>query len=235
MGASHKDPQLIQSMFGKIAKRYDLTNSVLSFKLHYLWNKRLIQSIQAENSLLDLCAGTGEIAYGWLTKQIKPKQVILLDFCQEMLEVAKTKMAPYVKAGHTIKCIQADATSIPLPSQSVDAISIAYGIRNVQNPLKCYQEAHRLLKSHGQLTILELTEPSNPLIKSLHHIYLTQILPRMGGFITGEKEAYRYLSESIPAFSKPETMRQELLQAGFTSVAIRPITGGIATLIEAKK
>jgi demethylmenaquinone methyltransferase/2-methoxy-6-polyprenyl-1,4-benzoquinol methylase len=232
---ARKDPVAIREMFGSIAKRYDLANSILSFQLHQRWNRRLIRLLEAKNTLLDLCAGTGKIAFGWLKLQKCSKKVILLDLCQEMLDVAACQAEPYTAQGHDIQYMQADAASIPLPSSSVDAISMAYGIRNVQDPPAAFREAYRVLNPGGKLAILELTEPSSKWIRSLHRIYLSHVLPFLGGLITGQKEAYQYLARSIPAFSKPEAIKDQLLGSGFHSIDIHPLACGIATLISATK
>lgn len=230
-----KDPEKIQAMFQAVAKKYDLTNAALSFNIHRYWNKCLAKALKEEDSLLDLCSGTGDIAYKWLELQTKAKTAVLLDFCEGMLEEAKTKKAAYIKKGHAISFIQADASATSLPSSSTHAASIAYGIRNIQDPFKCFQEVYRVLKPSGTFAILELTEPTNPLLKYFHGLYLNHILPFLGGLITREKKAYRYLSKSIQNFSKPETIQKELIAAGFKDVTFKRLTGGIATLFIAKK
>lgn len=230
-----KDPEKIQTMFGKIASQYDFTNGILSFQLHKLWNHQLTRSLDAKSTLLDLCSGTGEIAYRWLDDQKSPKTAIFLDFCEEMLEGAKAKRLPHLIKGHHLKFIQADATFLPIETESVDAVSVAYGIRNVQQPEKCFSEVLRVLKPEGKLSILELTEPDNQFLRFFHNIYLKKILPRLGGFLTKEKEAYAYLANSVQTFSKPEELKSQLLKSGFQKVDIRSLTGGIATIIEAHK
>lgn len=229
-----KNPAIIQAMFGKIAKRYDLTNSIVSFNLQKFWNKKLAKSLQNAQVLLDLCSGTGEIAFRWLDLQKSSKEAILLDFCEEMLESACAKSGPYQKQ-HTLKIIKADASALPLEPHSVDAVSIAYGIRNIEQPEKCFKEVFRVLQPRGKFVILELTEPKNPLLRKFHSYYLDHVVPTLGGWITKEKEPYAYLSKSIQNFSKPEAIKAELLEIGFVDVTIRPLTFGIATLIEAKR
>lgn len=225
----------IQKMFGKIAGRYDLTNSVLSFQTHKIWNQKLVARFSNAATLLDLCSGTGEIAYRWLNQQNSPKKVIQLDFCQEMLDIAKMKSAPYIAKGHSLQFMQADAAAIPLPNAICDAVSVAYGIRNVQNLEKCFAEVLRVLQPNGSFYILELTEPNSPLLGKLHKLYLQKILPCLGGWITKEKEAYSYLSQSIQAFTKPHEIQKQLIKSGFKQVSITPLMGGIATIIEARK
>lgn len=230
-----KQPEVIQSMFGKIAQHYDFTNGVLSLQLHKLWNRQLTHSLTAKHTLLDLCSGTGEIAYRWLDLQKTPKTAIFLDFCEEMLEGAKAKRLPHLVKGHDLRFIQADATFLPLSSESIDGASVAYGIRNVEKPEKCFSEVFRVLKPHSKFSILELTEPENPFLNFLHTLYLRKVLPFVGGLITREKEAYSYLADSVKTFTKPEEIKDQLIKTGFKDVAIRPLTAGIATLIEASK
>jgi demethylmenaquinone methyltransferase/2-methoxy-6-polyprenyl-1,4-benzoquinol methylase len=230
-----KEPGKIQAMFSKVASRYDLTNSIVSLQLHRLWNKRLAHSLKNSQVLLDLCAGTGEIAYRWLNYQTKSKEVYLLDFCDEMLFTAKAKSLPYLLKGHSLHFINADATCIPLSDASIDAVSIAYGIRNVQNPERCFQEVFRVLKPKGQFAILELTLPKNRLLKAGHQIYLNHLLPWLGGLLTREKKAYHYLSESVQTFLEPEKLKDLLNRAGFQNITLRPLAGGIATLISSDK
>lgn len=220
-------------MFGAIASRYDAANSILSFNLHKSWNKRLAKSVEANNpsTLLDLCAGTGEIAYAWLKRQKEEKTAILLDFCPEMLDIAQ-KRAP---KGHKLSFIEGDAQEIPLPANSVDAVTVAYGIRNVKTPLACFKEVNRTLKPGGVFSILELTEPKNSLLRWGHNLYLNRILPTLGGWITKNPEAYRYLSQSIQAFVRPDVLKEELAETGFTEIQVVPLTCGIAHLITCKK
>lgn len=235
MMVKNKDPIIIQSMFSKIAKNYDFTNGILSFQLHKYWNRKLTRSINASGTLLDICSGTGEIAYRWLDEQKNPKKAIFLDFCEEMLEGAKAKRLPHLIKGHQLQFIQADATFLPIGTEAVDAVSIAYGIRNVQKPEACFNEAFRVLKPEGTLSILELTEPKSRILRFFHNIYLQNFLPLLGGLLTKEKDAYAYLAKSVQTFTKPDELKLSLLNAGFKTVTLHSLTGGIATLIEAKK
>lgn len=230
-----KNPETIQGMFSKIADSYDFTNGILSFQLYRFWNQKLSQQFSHCNSLLDLCSGTGEIAYRWLKSQKNARQVYMLDFCEQMLNLAESKSLPYYIKGHKLNFLHADATCIPLAKDSVDGVSLAYGIRNIQNPLQCFEEAFRVLKPHGRLAILELTEPSSKILKSLHRFYLTKILPKIGGLISKEPQSYEYLSQSIASFTKPTTLKEYLHQVGFPKVKVEPLTFGIATLITANK
>lgn len=228
------EPDTIQKMFGSIASQYDFTNGILSFQIHRYWNSKLLKNTlqTPPATLLDLCAGTGEIGYTWLKKEKTPRTVYFVDFCQEMLDVAEKRKKP---SEHILHYIQGDAQAIPLPSHSVDAVVVAYGIRNVKNPPLCFEEVHRVLKPGGQFGILELTEPKNALLRSLHRFYLTKALPVLGGWITSNKAAYKYLSTSIQTFVKPKELASQLEKAGFQTPTLHPLTGGIAHIITATK
>lgn len=223
----------VQALFGKIADRYDLTNGILSFQIHRIWNQKLTNSLKGE-TLLDLCAGTGEIAYRWLKTSKNSKNAILLDFCPEMLKIAESKRSPFETKGHKLQFIQADAAKIPLLNHSVDCVSVAYGVRNVCDLPSCFNEVHRVLKPGGTFSILELTEPNNRALKSLHRFYLNRFLPTLGGLMTQQKDAYDYLSKSIQEFIEPEKIALELKSKGFEKVTISPLMGGIATLISSQ-
>lgn len=237
----HK-PETIQSMFGSIAKSYDRTNAILSFQLHRLWNRKLIQSTIQKNPignhtiLADLCCGTGTISLPWLKSQKTPHQLILVDFCEEMLTCAKEKAIKLnLDQVHSLNYLNADVQAIPLKDESVNYATMAYGIRNVQSPAKCFQEAYRILKKNGSFGILELTEPQNAFLRQGHRLYLKTALPILGKLFAKNYEAYQYLSQSIQAFVKPHELKELLQQAGFASIEIQPLTFGIATLLIAHK
>lgn len=226
-------PESIQEMFATIATNYDAANQKMSFGLNTLWNKKLIE-IASQNrpqKLLDLCAGTGAIALPFLEKNPN-STAILLDFCKEMLDVAKMNGKNLLPRFETLV---ADAQNIPLPDASVDAITVAYGIRNIKEPQKCFKEAYRLLKTGGIFAILELTRPENPLLRLPHTFYLKGLLPLIGKKIAQNKQAYSYLAKSITEFATPSQIKQDLIQTQFTDTKIIPLWGGIATIISAKK
>lgn len=236
---SKEDPKSIQSMFGSIAQNYDKTNAILSLKFHQLWNKRLVREaiIPTEpSSLLDLCCGTGDIAYSYLNRAPKKTQVYMLDFCEEMILSAKEKAEKkgYDKA-HDLIFLQADAQHIPLENSLVDCITIAYGIRNVKDPSKCIEEAFRLLKKGGTFGILELTRPKNLFLRFFHQIYLKYFIPVVGKFVTSNQDAYHYLRRSINTFVSPEELQQMLKNCGFSKIEAKPLWGGVATIILGKK
>lgn len=234
-----KSPETIQKMFGTIADDYDKTNSVISFGRYAKWTQKLINTVQKEKPdakvLLDLCAGTGEVGLGWLQQQNGAKEVILLDFSPEMLLQAKKKSEHSQFQKHKISFLEADAQVIPLQDKTADAVTIAYGIRNVCDAKKCFKDVYRVLKPGGIFAILELTEPTNWFMKVGHKFYLKHIIPRVGGWMTSNRGAYQYLSNSIPAFSKPNELKKDMLEIGFQSVDLHPVFGGVLNIIVAKK
>ncbi len=238
---SKQNPETIQSMFGTIAKSYDRTNAILSFQMHRLWNRKLIRTVminrkEGSHTIADLCCGTGAIALPWVKDQKIPQKVYFIDFCAEMLEFAKAKSDHLgLEHLHSLKFINADVQELPLESNSVDCATIAYGIRNVCSPKKCFEEAFRVLKNGGSFGILELTEPKNSFLRMGHRVYLKTALPLLGKLFARNEAAYQYLSHSIQTFVKPEELKLLLEETGFNSVKIIPLSFGIATLIIAHK
>ena len=232
-------PQTIQSMFNSIAHRYDLTNSILSFSFHKRWNRYLIKCIRKHSNpklLLDLCSGTGDISYAYLKSCQSPAGVCLIDFSSEMLKRARKKICPSsFKFKHQTHFIEADVQSLPLHENYADAIAIAYGIRNVKNPLNCFKEAFRVLKPGSCIAILELTRPGKKWLRAGHAFYLRFLMPFFGKFLTNNQNAYEYLCNSIQTFVAPEQLETLLKEAGFIHVESTPLTGGIATIIQAVK
>jgi demethylmenaquinone methyltransferase/2-methoxy-6-polyprenyl-1,4-benzoquinol methylase len=235
---SKKKPETIRTMFDNIASNYDRTNAVLSFCMHHLWNRALVKNVVAPckpHSLVDLCAGTGEIAFRSMRAVPALEKLQLVDFSAQMLECAKHKEPECKNSRVSVSYVQANVEELPLEDSSVDCATMAYGIRNVSNPLKCLKDVYRILKPNGALGILELTEPSNKVLKAGHRFYLKNLLPHIGKWLTYDKEAYTYLCNSIHHFVKPEALKQQMQEAGFSNLHIRPLAFGIATLFIAKK
>jgi len=232
------NPQSIEQMFDSIAKSYDRTNAILSFGLHHYWNSTLVNKILNDHKndiMLDLCCGTGEIAFRSLKKKNKPRKIHLLDFSEEMLSCAQAKAKKNRYEKSALNYIKADAQAVPLRNESIDCVTIAYGIRNVKSPEKCMKEVFRLLENGGSFAILELTRPKNPFLRYFHQIYLKTFLPVLGKLFAANKEAYKYLCQSIHHFVEPEELERLLTKSGFKKVEHYPLNGGIATIIIAKK
>src|ERR1700733_1663995 len=232
-----ENPETIKAMFGSIAKQYDRTNGALSLQLHRRWNRSLIKKVQNAhcNKILDLCCGTGEIAFGILKNSEKPYEAFLLDFCPEMLSYAKQKANWLDLKRHQLHYLQADAQQIPLSSDSVDYVTIAYGILNIKDPLKCAKESFRVLRNGGVISILELTQPENVLLRLGHTLYLKTVVPLLGKLLTSNRDAYSYLQNSIKTFVPPKDLEKVLQLSGFQHISRQSLTGGIATIISGTK
>lgn len=233
------DPETIQALFGSIAQNYDRANTVLSFGMHKYWNNQLVNYAvkpSQPSTMLDLCCGTGEIAFTYLKQASQPCHVYLLDFCEEMLSCAQAKANKLnFSSSHTLAYLKADAQFIPLKDSSIDCATIAYGIRNVKDPAKCFQEVLRVLKPGGLFGILELTQPQNSFLRFGHQAYLRTLLPLLGWCVSSNQAAYEYLCNSIQTFTKPSELEHTLKQTGFPHTSRLSLFGGIATILIAKK
>jgi len=228
------EPSSIRALFNTIANQYDLANCLMSFGLHALWNKKLVHNtvntLQKEPcvTILDLCAGTGDIAFRFPQyKTLKIQALHLLDFSHEMIAIAKKRGA---KNQEPIFYHEGDAQQLPFKNNTFSAITMAYGIRNIQNPKKCLMECRRVLKIGGTLAILELTRPKNSILQHLHTLFLRTYIPLIGKLITKDKAAYNYLKSSVLQFLSPEELIKIAEDIGFTKIKIEPLSGGIATL-----
>ncbi len=197
-------PATIEAMFSSIANDYDRVNTITSFGFHKLWNRCLIKAVlkRAKPGVhLDLCCGTGAIGVP-LGYKIRKKltKLHLLDFSKPMLERALHRGLEYGLDPSQLEIHFEDAQTIPLPSNSVDSATIAYGIRNVKNPLLVLQEARRVLKKGGVFAILELTMPTNKAAAYMYKLFLKKGLPALASLVTRNPLAYRYLSSSIQEF-----------------------------------
>lgn len=237
-GYQKSDPASIQKMFNSIAKQYDRTNAILSFNMHKRWNRALIEQTifpAQPEVFLDLCCGTGAIAFEYLKRTQDPLKVYMLDFSEEMLKCAKSQEKKLPIEQHNIHYLQADAQSIPLLNNSVDCATIAYGIRNVTDSSICIKDVYRVLKAGGSFGILELTQPTHPILKGIHAIYLRKILPVIGKLATSNKEAYHYLCNSIQSFIPPDKLKKQMQAVGFQKIKKYSLLGGIATVLVGTK
>lgn len=222
------DAEIIRSMFSKVAASYDRANSVLSVGIHHLWRKKLValSGAKAGSKILDCATGTGDLAIAF-KKIVGPSgEVTGTDFCADMLESAPSKAK---KENLDIKFEQADVIELQYADREFDIVSISFGIRNVSDPLKALKEMARVSKSGGQVMILEFGQMQTPVIKDLYNIYAEKILPKLGGFVTGQKEAYDYLQKSSAAFPCREEFLDLMKKTNcFSEVHYTAVSFGIA-------
>lgn len=227
--------ETIRAMFSKVASRYDHANQVLSLGVHHLWRSRLVKlsEVKPGDAVLDCATGTGDLAIAF-KKAVGPSgKVVGTDFCAEMLGPAPIKAG---RLGLDIQFEQADVTQLPYPSESFDVASISFGIRNVENPVKGLSEMARVLKPGGRLMVLEFGQSNIPLFSSLYGFYSERILPRIGGWVTGQKDAYKYLQSSSAAFPCREEFLKMMGSTGqLTDLRYWSLTGGIAFIYSGTK
>ncbi len=231
-------PHTIKAMFNSIAQKYDRTNDVMSFYLHRHWNHELVRRVQHDqtpHTIMDLCSGTGDIAFNYLKYASVPCEAYLVDFSPEMLSCAQQKASILPLHKHKIEYVVADVQRLPFENQTMDCATMAYGIRNVHHPFQCIQEVYRVLKPGGCFGILELTRPQNRLLRFGHKLYLRTLLPILGRWVTKNEDAYHYLRQSIHTFIPPKALEDDLKKAGFIKTGSYSLAGGIATIITGYK
>ena len=223
----------VRQMFGEIAHRYDFLNHFLSISTDRRWRrlaatkvKELIRDIRP-SLCLDLCSGTGDLAIE-LHKHLGVP-VIASDFCHPMLvrSLAKTRQ---LKLDGLIRTVEADSMTIPFSNSTFDAVTVAFGLRNLEDPTKGLEEMHRVLKPDGALLVLEFSKPVAPFLRSAFEFYFHHILPRLGAWISGQRTAYRYLPESVGRFPAQQELAAMIEKVGFRNVAYHNLSGGIAAM-----
>ncbi len=217
----------VRGMFGRIAPRYDLLNHLLSMNIDRYWRARTVSSVAKILALpgaqvLDVCCGTGDLTFA-LQARSRSAAVYGCDFCHPMLEMAKGKAA-------NAKLFEADALHLPIGDATLDLVSTAFGFRNLTNYHSGLLELWRILKPGGTLAILEFSTPPNPLLASAYDFYSRAILPAIGGMISGSKDAYTYLPESVRKFPDADGLADQMREAGFVNVRFERMTFGIVAL-----
>ena len=241
------DPVEVRTMFSRIAGTYDGLNRGLSMGIDQRWRRKVVRragDLQGAR-VLDVCCGTGDLS--WLFAAAGA-QVLGADFTMEMVERAPAKGPPKPSAESSspgsvpgtvppgsvppgsVQFVQADAQALPAPDQSMDVTSVAFGIRNVMDPARCLQEMLRVLKPGGQALVLEFPPPGKSPVAQGFKLYFKHVLPRIGGFVSGDREAYRYLPRTVMAWPKPAEFAATMTAAGFERVGFETMTGGIAAL-----
>ena len=230
----------VQSMFNGIAPRYDLLNHVLSANVDSLWWRRTARAFapilqSPEAAVLDLCCGTGDMTLALLRhRPANGRPVVALDFSHAMLERAKEKFASPEFSAHGVITMEADALHMPLPDNSIDLITTAFGFRNLANYESGLREMARVMRHGGQVGILDFNEPGGAFGK-IYSLYFRHILPRIGKTLSGSSAPYEYLPQSVHRFPKPEEMLAMMRACGYVQATWIPYTFGIAGLYRAVK
>ena len=222
-------------MFDAIAPRYDFLNHFLSAGIDKRWRSRAIRSLKLSDrdTLLDVCTGTADVALE-ARRRANVARVVGVDFAGAMLKLGRRKVDAAEEASR-ILLVRGDAMCLPVADRSVDAVTVAFGVRNVQRPERACAEMARTLRSGGRLAILEFGVPSIPGISSFYSWYFSRVLPLVGRAISGHDAAYSYLPASVGTFPPPAEFMDMLRGAGFSEVRADPLTLGIVYLYTATK
>jgi demethylmenaquinone methyltransferase/2-methoxy-6-polyprenyl-1,4-benzoquinol methylase len=223
-------------MFDAIATRYDFLNHLLSVGIDRRWRRRAIRSLSltGRERVLDVCTGTGDLAIAARTARPAAARVVGIDFAAAMLRVGHDKLRRE-QLTDTVALVRGDATCIPAAAASVDAVTMAFGIRNVENANAACEEIYRVLKRGGRLAILEFSIPTTPGLRAAYLWYFRQVLPRIGRLVSRHHAAYGYLPASVGAFATPEEFVKTLRKSGFIDVSAVPMTMGIVFLYTARR
>ena len=214
-------------MFGGIARRYDLANHTLSCGIDFYWRKRAANTVASWRpcKILDLATGTGDLALA-LQKKLPDAEVTGVDFLPEMLELAQRKGVRQTILG--------DAMKLPFPNGSFDCVTIAFGLRNMENWRGALAEMSRVLRRDGHLLVLEFSLPTISIVRTIYRFYLHRCLPMLGSFLTGRKSAYDYLGDSIEEFPSGCAMIDLIEASGFRHATLQPLSYGIVTIYTAQ-
>jgi demethylmenaquinone methyltransferase / 2-methoxy-6-polyprenyl-1,4-benzoquinol methylase len=219
-------------MFGQIAGRYDLLNHLLSMNIDRYWRRVTVRRVPPQGSLpiLDVCTGTGDLALAYDRAAGGAVPVVAADFCHEMLTIGRQKAARAGAAGR-VNFIEADTQSLPLPTDSFQIVSVAFGLRNVADTDRGLAEMTRVTAPGGRVAVLEFSSPEREPFRSVYGWYFRNVLPRIGQAIArNSTDAYDYLPQSVGEFPQGETLLDRLRAAGLTEVRRYPLTFGVATL-----
>ena len=217
-------------MFASVAQRYDLLNHLLSFNIDRRWRRRTVERVEPVLTrpgarVLDLCCGTGDLTLALEAR--RGAGVWGSDFCHPMLAIAAGKIA---RKGSNSAFLEADALRLPLPDDSVDLITVAFGFRNLANYQAGLAEMVRVLRPGGTAAILEFSQPRQKVFAALYGFYSRRLLPAIGGALSGSAEAYTYLPESVRRFPGAEELANAMREGGFRQVTFERMTGGIVAL-----
>lgn len=222
----------IQQMFDGIAGDYDRLNHLMSLGIDRTWRRRALREIvrrDAAQEILDIACGTGDFSIAIARAMASGSRVTGIDISEGMLSVMRGKLDAE-GLGDRVACLQGDCESMPFPGASFDRATVAFGVRNFEHREKCLQEILRVLKPGGKLVILELSVPSNAFARACYKLYFTHLLPVIGGKVSGDKAAYRYLPASVLHFPGKEEWMETMRSCGFAKVRHKAFTFGICRM-----
>lgn len=226
----------VEQMFDNIAPTYDKLNHIMSLNIDRVWRRRVMRIVRRSKAhkIMDVATGTGDLAIA-MAKRVDRTQILGVDLSEEMLAVARRKVE---KQGleERIMLAKGDAENLDMvTSESIDAATVAFGVRNFENIERGLKEIYRTLKPGGKLVVLEFSMPKNRVVRWVYSQYAHRLLPRIGGMISKDKQAYTYLPDSVEEFPSPERFADILRGVGFKSVKSRSQSFGIAYIYDATK
>lgn len=228
------EKQHIGQLFDRIAPTYDGLNHGLSLNIDRLWRKRAVRDMQPARHVLDVAIGTADLTLEML-RQGKAEQVTGLDLSKEMMAIGKAKCERLKVKGESVHFVYGNAQQMPFADRSFDGVTCAYGCRNFSDLDAGLKEMYRVLKTGGEVTILEFSYPDNRLIRWAYDLYFTHVLPFIGRLVSRDRTAYTYLNRSVKSFCWGEAFVQHLHDAGFVEESFLPLTFGITTVYRARK
>lgn len=225
--AGREHAESVRSMFARISSRYDLLNHLLSANMDKRWRALVVRRVRAElpsgAHALDVACGTGDLSLALV--EGSTTQVIGLDFCRPMLDLAAHK-----SDGRAIRYVEGDALALPFAAATFDAVTIAFGLRNLASVEGGLRELRRVLKPGGRAFVLEFSQPVVPGLRALYRLYFNVVLPRIGGLLSGSRSAYEYLPASVSRFPDQRRLAGMMREVGFEQVEFENLTGGVAAL-----
>jgi demethylmenaquinone methyltransferase/2-methoxy-6-polyprenyl-1,4-benzoquinol methylase len=221
-------PERVRQMFGSIARRYDLANHTLSCGADFYWRSRAAKILAnwKPKNIVDLATGTGDLVLA-IQKKLPEAEIVAVDVLAEMLELAKKKGVQ--------RTLMADATRLPFADSSFDCVTVAFGLRNMEDWGAALREMARVLTANSHLLILEFSLPHSSILRAVYRFYLHRCLPFLGSFVTRQKNAYDYLGRSIEEFPTGATMLRLIEANGFRNANAEPLSSGIVTIYTAEK
>lgn len=232
-----KSSERVRDMFAQIAPRYDLLNHVLSLNIDKRWRAKTLKKLNLVpgDPVLDVCTGTGDLALAISRKLGEKTEVVGTDFCPQMLDIARKKQSKTIPE-HELRFLEADTQNLPFTDSYFQCVSVAFGLRNVNDTLKGLREMIRVTKPGGTVAVLEFSKPTMIGLKQLYNTYFQYVLPRIGqAMAKNDRSAYEYLPQSVQQFPSGEALASVMREAGLQDVQMLPMTLGVVTLYSGSK